>query len=86
MAIPVEKTNINIGWPAAIAVLIFTISTTWAISTGLHNIGERIDGVRSEMHMAIDSVKSKQTQRAYQSDMKFQKIEDKLDQISEQKK
>lgn len=77
-----ERRTLHIGWPAAVSVLIFTISTTWAISTGLHTINQSVQDVRNEMHTAIDSVKNKQRDRGFETDFHFQSIENKLDRLS----
>lgn len=81
MTVKIEDRTVHIGWQALVGILVFTASTTWAISNGLHNINESVKDVRSEMHVAIDSVKNKQLIRSVQSDNHFQRIEDKLDQI-----
>lgn len=85
MTLKIEDKTVHIGWQALAGILIFTVSTTWAISSGLNNIKDSIVGVRSEMHIAIDSVKNKQTARSYQTDLRFQQIDDKLDRLNEKK-
>lgn len=82
MTVNVGRGQIHIGWQAAASVLIFTVSTTWAISAGLHNINESVQSVRTEMHTAIDSIKNKQQTRSFESDLHFQRIEAKLDMLS----
>jgi len=67
---------------AAIAVIIFTSSVTWAISSGLNKINSSINDVRQEMHAGIDSVKNKQMIRTIQSDAHFERIELKIDQLA----
>lgn len=82
MTVLIENTPIHIGKIAAIAVLGFTISTTWAISAGLHNINESVQAVRTEMHVAVDSIKSKQQTRGFETDLHFARIEAKLDRLN----
>ncbi|MFA6087417.1 hypothetical protein [Mucilaginibacter sp.] len=63
----------------ALGVLFFTVSVTWTISQGLNSINNSIGAVRTELHTAIDSVKNKQSQRAFQADLHFQQLEAKMD-------
>lgn len=79
----IEKHKISISVVLAVSILISAVGLGFVISDRLNTVNNSIQDVRTEMHAAIDSVKSKQTQRAYQSDLKFQKIENKLDRLAE---
>lgn len=71
----IEKNKVTLNLITAGSILISSIGLGFIISQKLSTINESITSVRTEMHEAIDSVKNKQTYRGYQSDLKFQKID-----------
>lgn len=78
----IERNRVSMSLITAGSIIISAIGLGFMISNKLNTINESVTSVRTEMHAAIDSVKNKQTFRSYQTDLKFQKIEDKLDMLA----
>ncbi len=75
----IQKSRITVSLYTAGAIIISSIGLGFVISDKLNTLNTSVQSVRVELHEAIDSVKSRQVQRGYETDLKFQKIENKLD-------
>lgn len=74
-----ERTNISLITAGSIIVSAFGLGVV--VTNKLNDINDSVNSVRNEMHVAIDSVKNKQDRRSYQSDLHFQRLESKLDNL-----
>lgn len=71
----------GITWKVLGSILLATISITGSVVQGFNSLKTEVRSIRYEFRTAIDSVKVKQMQNKYESEIRFQKLDSKLESI-----